>query len=123
MADNVRAVIYNSKGEFLLVMESDDIGQWKLPGGKLDSEESPEAGIKRELQEELGFTPSGKLQFKELVTDDGLSKRFIFSVPASETDIRPSSDEIYQLGWFSLETIPNCKNTNHIKVAVESLDV
>ncbi len=48
----VKAVIKNDKGELLLVKEKSD--KWDLPGGGLSHGESAEAGIKRELKEEVG---------------------------------------------------------------------
>lgn len=50
----VKALIKNAKGEILVVKENSD--KWDLPGGGLNHGEEPEAGIRRELKEELGVT-------------------------------------------------------------------
>jgi 8-oxo-dGTP diphosphatase len=123
MADNVRAIICNPKQKFLILTESDDPDNWKLPGGKIDSGEDPQSAIKRELQEELGLhIPSeSELKFKKLTTDDGLSTRYIFKVEASPEQITPNPDEITKLKWVTLSSIPNCQNQNHIQTAVESV--
>lgn len=125
MADNVRAVIYNDKSEFLILTEQDDPDNWKLPGGKLSADEDPTAGILRELEEELGLTSSQintkDLKFSKLTTDDGLSNRYIFKVSASEEGLKPNKTEIAKLKWCNLGLIPDCQNKNHITTAVESV--
>lgn len=50
---SVKALIYDETGRFLLSRESD--GRWDIPGGWLDHGEIPEAGLKRELYEEMGI--------------------------------------------------------------------
>lgn len=124
MADNVRAVIFNSKKQFLIVTEVDDPDSWKLPGGKLSPNEDPRVGIIRELEEELSLDLSNlsknDLPFVRLVTDDGLSSRYIFKVETSEDKIKPSSTEIAKLKWCDLGSIPNCDNKNHITKALEA---
>ena len=125
MADNVRAVIYNDKNEFLILTEQDDPNNWKLPGGRLSPAEDPSLGILRELAEELGLTSSqinsAGLKFTKLTTDDGLSNRYIFKVVVLKDDIKPNKTEIAQLKWCNLSTIPDCQNKNHITTAVQSI--
>jgi mutator protein MutT len=51
----LKAYITNDNGEILVTREDDGVSQfWALPGGGLDHGELPKAGLKRELQEELG---------------------------------------------------------------------
>lgn len=54
----VAGVLYDGAGRILLAQRPDGkalAGLWELPGGKLESGESPEAALQRELQEELGI--------------------------------------------------------------------
>jgi len=53
----VRALIIDEHDHVLLVrFQFPDVSTWALPGGGLESRESPEHGLRRELHEELGFT-------------------------------------------------------------------
>lgn len=52
----VRALIIDEHDHVLLVrFEFPTASAWALPGGGLEHGESPEAGLRRELHEELGF--------------------------------------------------------------------
>lgn len=55
------AILQNQQGEFLLASRPPNkpwAGWWEFPGGKIEAGESAEHALIRELQEELGITPS-----------------------------------------------------------------
>ncbi len=55
------AVIVNRAGEVLLARRPGHVhqgGLWEFPGGKLEPTEDSESGLARELEEELGITPT-----------------------------------------------------------------
>lgn len=125
--DSVRIAIFDAADprRFLVITETDDPDNWKLPGGKFekgkDGIESPEDAAERELMEEVGV--SGKqigLQVAAtLVNDDGVSARYIFAGTANVDKIKPS-EEIAQAQWFTEETLPECQNRAHMLSAVAS---
>ena len=51
----VAAIIINEKGEIFSAERAygDLKGKWEFPGGKIEPGETPEAALKREIQEEL----------------------------------------------------------------------
>ena len=123
--DSVRVAIFNETDptRFLVVTESDDPDNWKLPGGKFemgeDGVESPTDAAERELMEEVGVSGE-RVRLRDagtLVNDDGISARYIFAGAASTDIIRPS-DEIARAEWFTESTLPECKNRGHILGAV-----
>jgi 8-oxo-dGTP pyrophosphatase MutT (NUDIX family) len=56
-AKRVATVVVHHKGHILMGKRA-DTGKWTLPGGHLETQESPHAGAIRELEEEAGHRAS-----------------------------------------------------------------
>ena len=99
-----------STGEFLMASRPAGKGWegwWEFPGGKLDAGESPEQALSRELQEELGITPTQTQawvvkQFDYPATHDALAKTVqlhFYFVTQWHGELMPCEGQ--QLSWQS----------------------
>ena len=61
---NVAAILMRPCGRILVCQRKNQIGAWQFPQGGVDEEESLEQALEREVQEEIGFTPSDYTQEK-----------------------------------------------------------
>ncbi len=52
---DVRGVVFNERGELLMVRETNDNNRWTLPGGWADVNETPAESTVREVWEESGY--------------------------------------------------------------------
>lgn len=81
--------------------------KWGLPGGHLQTKETPEQALNRELKEELNIT---NISYKKIETIKFPYNKYIFNVFYSEENIDINSlkfqkDEILQVKWFTKEEI------------------
>ncbi|HEX9038419.1 MAG TPA: NUDIX hydrolase [Ktedonobacterales bacterium] len=92
-------------GEYLLAKRR-DIGFWNLPGGGLESGETVEEGLAREVIEEISVTIRvvrlvgvySKPQKNEVV--------LTFLCKLATDDEPSSSEEVSQVGWFAPDRLP-----------------
>lgn len=124
-SDSVRIVLRDklNTDKFLILSETDDPDNLKLPGGKFEAGENEFTAAIRELAEELSLKINRDQlgDCVELLNDDGISKRYIFHVSVDPSIIEPT-DEIAQIDWVGIDSIPSVKNQGHILAAVKSKD-
>jgi ADP-ribose pyrophosphatase YjhB (NUDIX family) len=91
---SVAAIIVNERQEVLLL---DHVlrprSGWGFPGGFLDANEHAQAAVEREVSEETG-----------LALENVRLMRVFAARPVGEASVQ--SSEIYRLGWFAVESLP-----------------
>ena len=84
------------------------VGQhvWELPAGRRDRGESPEAGARRELEEEVGLRARSLEPLSTFWTTPGFCDEVMYLFRATELEPvppRPEADERIELGTFTLD--------------------
>ena len=102
-------VIYN--GKILLVLRDNNPAiahpnTWNTPGGGIEEGESPEEALVRELQEEIGLTPSSVISLGTTTyTDGSLVHRFYVPVADDEFASIHLVGEGQKIGWYTFEEL------------------
>jgi len=101
---SVAAIVVNDKREILLLNHVlRPRSGWGFPGGFLDAGESASDAIKREVKEETGIDLANMEFMRVLVR--GHHVEVIFAArPVGEPQVL--SPEIYVLGWFGTDGLP-----------------
>jgi 8-oxo-dGTP pyrophosphatase MutT (NUDIX family) len=100
---SIKAYIENKDGKFLLTQERD--GNWEIPGGGWDSEETPHECLKRELFEEMGLKTTWiddrPLYITHVIHSTGkhMLVNIIYRARVSNFDFTPSN-ECLEIGFF-----------------------
>jgi len=106
----VGALIYNDKGEILLVNRNEKGRRvtWALPGGKVEANENFEDALKREVIEELGVVVESAEPFsaKPDIFEGRLYETVCYKVKIKGEPKIMVEGELDKLKWFSLDNLP-----------------
>jgi len=94
-------------------------GMLCFPGGRLEAGESEQAGLVRELQEELAVTVAPERRLWVSVTPWQVSLAWWLCQPLVETPV-PNPEEVETVSWMefeALEHLPDLLESNHHFVA------
>lgn len=101
------ATIFNANGEILCIRQNYGPRNWTTPGGKADPNESPDATVLREVQEEVG------LRAKVLALSGVYWKQYandvVFSFVCdamSQDQIKHDPAEVAEYGYFPADALP-----------------
>lgn len=115
---NVVAIVTDSDGRVMAFERGDLSGEWQLPQGGIDEDESPEEAAWRELKEETGLSKKHVALVDEFAEwtvyewPDGPRKNgragqaqrwFTFLVNDDEVEPTPDGDEFVDWKWVSRE--------------------
>ncbi len=95
-------------GKHLLIKQSGNKpfgGQWRHPGGKFESHESPIKGLKREIREEVGLEieVTRKEPLMVMKSDYEYGNFGFFEARVRGGELRTDKREIEDAGWFTKE--------------------
>ena len=97
-----------STNRFLFLLRNDDKnpGNWGIPGGKIEKDESLSEGIERECQEEVGFfPPEAKLVPIQKFVNGTFTYHTFFCLVREEF-IPKLNDEHWGYCWIDVEHYP-----------------
>lgn len=110
----VDALVFSSDRKVLLIQRKNPPfkGLWALPGGFVDMDETPEAAVERELEEETGLN---EIALKQFHTYGALNRDprhrtvsivFIGEVEDSTGYSPTGMDDAADAQWFSVDDLP-----------------
>ncbi|MDN3508193.1 MAG: NUDIX hydrolase [Simkaniaceae bacterium] len=102
---SVATIIFNEKGEVLLIKRK-DVPVWVLPGGGIDAGETPEQAALRETEEETGYTVKLKRKIAEYTPANRITKFTHFYECAITGGAQSLTDETSGIAFFSLDKLP-----------------
>lgn len=103
----VGAVVFDESGRLLLIKRANPPaqGQWSLPGGRQEPDESPEDGVVREVREETGLEVQvdrevGTVQRRAPSGDTYVIRDFVCTAP--KTDVVVAGDDAADARFFEI---------------------
>ena len=106
----VRAVVRDENGKVLLVRHTYTPG-WHFPGGGVEVNEAAEEALAKELRQETGLLLVGRPRLHGIFLNSAVSSRDHVLTYLCEAEGRlpcvSPSREIAELGYFSLDELPN----------------
>jgi len=100
------AVIFDERGRVLLVKENYDRRRYSLPGGAVESGETPLDAVVRETREETGVEAGNNHLIGIYRLENGFAVHVFRCEILSGTPECPATDELSGVGWFPPESVP-----------------
>lgn len=98
--------IFTSDRKKILLIKRRDVPVWVLPGGGIESGESPEEAVARELLEETGVTVTVKRKIAEYIPINRLTSfSYFFECEHSSGEPQPT-DESIDAAYFPVDQLP-----------------
>lgn len=121
------AIIIDEREQKILLIQRRDCGQWALPGGFVDRDESSLAAAAREASEEASIdVEGGQLVYRGVVDDPRNTERAwietsAYLFPATHDVALAAGDDASDAQWFSLDDLPPLY-ASHAAIVMRAVD-
>lgn len=108
----VVGLVLNASGDVLIAKRPDGkpwAGYWEFPGGKVESDESQQQALTRELEEEIGIRVSQAEFLFDLLCEDGDVPVQLFIYRVVQFDGAPFSKEGQLVRWAPVARLATYK--------------
>lgn len=102
----VTGIIFNEKGEVLLLKHTYRKTSWSLPGGYIKAGEHPKEGLEREIEEECGLVVHADERLKIRTDRQTARLDFIYLGTFIGGEFH-ESDEVSEATFFSFDELPS----------------
>jgi 8-oxo-dGTP diphosphatase len=113
----VKALLYNTSRQFLLIKRSSKyshlVGQWDLPGGRMNPGTNLLTNLVREIREETGLTIAYQpilLAAQDILTKDDQHIVCLTYLSRAKGAVTLNTDEAMEYKWCSWSDITRLKN-------------
>jgi mutator protein MutT len=110
------------EGKILLLYREDE-RHWKLPGGKVEENESPTEAAVREAKEEIGVKASLEKPFYsgEFQKDDKIFLWHCYQASIDEGEPEVQEDKFERLEWFEASELDDLELASNIEMILPAL--
>lgn len=104
----VKCLVFHND-TLLFIKNSYGDAKWNLPGGGIESDETPAQAAKREVGEEVGITVSGVTYLGSFTSRREYKHDTVYCFAAHVSDDRYQIDqnEIKVAAWFAIQDLPD----------------
>ncbi|WP_413702054.1 8-oxo-dGTP diphosphatase MutT [Psychromonas sp. KJ10-10] len=102
------AIVKDNSEQFLIALRASDVhqgGKWEFPGGKVETNESPDEAMLRELYEEVGLTATDYQLFEKLFFDYGDKQLNLHFYLVSKYTGQATAKEDQPIKWVCKEEL------------------
>ena len=117
---NAASVALIDRDKVLLIQRAQApyFGLWTLPGGRLETGETPEDAAAREIAEEVGLRCFALRPIRTMHLGEGRFVLQVFATEAFEGEI-VTSDEVSDHRWVRLDEVGRYKTTDGLRDVLE----
>lgn len=130
----IGAIVFDEQGRLLLVKRANPPaqGKWSLPGGRLESSETSESGVVREVREETGLAVTvvrevGTIERDAPSGDTYVIRDFLCALSTDATDATDATpvaaDDASDAGFFALTEVIDLPTSEGLLEALRDWDV